>query len=369
MSRLKELIDELCPNGVKYYRVDELCKISRGRVISKDYIRENAGKYPVYSSQTENDGNLGCIETYDYEGEFLTWTTDGANAGSVFYRNGCFSITNVCGLLQVCEESILTKYLYYALVIEAPKYVSRGMGNPKLMSNVMARVRIAVPSAEVQREIVRVLDTFTSLTAELTAELTARKKQYEFFRNKMLTFDTKVTWRRLDEITNLFRGEYITKNSTREGIVPVILGGQEPAYYIDKSNHDGEIIVVARSGASAGFVSYWNEPIYVTDGFGYEAKTELIITKYLYYILKNIECALNAMKRGAGVPHISGEALAKIMLPVPQIEEQERIVEILDHFDCLCNDLSCGLPAEIEARQKQYEYYRDKLLTFKELSE
>ena len=116
MSRLEELIAEFCPNGAKYYRVDELCKISRGRVISKDYIRENAGKYPVYSSQTENDGNLGCIKTYDYEGEFLTWTTDGANAGSVFYRNGRFSITNVCGLLQVCEEIILTKYLYYELV-------------------------------------------------------------------------------------------------------------------------------------------------------------------------------------------------------------------------------------------------------------
>ena len=173
----------------------------------------------------------------------------------------------------------------------------------------------------------------------------------------------------LDEIANLFRGDYITKNSTYEGIVPVILGGQEPAYYIDKFNHEGEIVVVARSGASAGFVSYWNEPIFVTDGFGYEGKSEFIITKYLYYILKNIEGTLNAMKRGAGVPHISGESLAKIMLPIPQIIEQKRIVGILDKFDALCNDLSNGLPAEIEARQKQYEYYRDKLLTFKELSE
>ena len=126
---------------------------------------------------------------------------------------------------------------------------------------------------------------------------------------------------------------------------------------------------MARSGASAGFVSYWNEPIFVTDGFGYEGQSELIITKYLYYILKNIECTLNAMKRGAGVPHLSGEALAKIMFPIPQIAEQKRIVGILDYFDTLCNNLSNGLPAEIEARQKQYEYYRDKLLTFKELGQ
>ena len=165
----------------------------------------------------------------------------------------------------------------------------------------------------------------------------------------------------LEEIAYLFRGEYITKKDTCEGNIPVILGGQEPAYYIDKSNHEGEIVVVARSGVSAGFVSYWNQPIFVTDGFGYENKPELVTTKYLYYLMKSREKELNSMKRGAGVPHISGAALSKVLFP-----EQERIVSILDHFDTICNDLTNGLPAEIEARRKQYEYYRDKLLTFKE---
>ena len=168
----------------------------------------------------------------------------------------------------------------------------------------------------------------------------------------------------LCEVSHVFRGEYITKKNTREGNVPVILGGQEPAYYIDKANHDGEIVVIARSGASAGFVSYWNQPVFVTDGFGYE-RTEWTTAKYLYYVLKNMEPELNAMKRGAGVPHVSGEALGKILLPIPSINEQTRIVSLLDKFDGLCNDLRIGLPAEIEARTKQYEYYRDKLLTFK----
>ena len=167
----------------------------------------------------------------------------------------------------------------------------------------------------------------------------------------------------LCEVSHVFRGEYITKKNTREGNVPVILGGQEPAYYIDKANHDGEIVVIARSGASAGFVSYWNQPVFVTDGFGYE-RTEWTTAKYLYYVLKNMEPELNAMKRGAGVPHVSGEALGKILLPIPSINEQNRIVSLLDKFDGLCNDLSIGLPAEIDARKKQYEYYRDKLLTF-----
>lgn len=106
----------------------------------------------------------------------------------------------------------------------------------------------------------------------------------------------------LNEIADVFRGEYITRKSTNNGNVPVILGGQEPAYYIDRSNHDGEVVVIARSGVSAGFVSYWNEPIFITDSFGYEARGELIIPKYLYYILKSKESDLNAMKRGQAFP-------------------------------------------------------------------
>ena len=168
------------------------------------------------------------------------------------------------------------------------------------------------------------------------------------------------------EITNSFRGDYITKKNTQSGNIPVILGGQEPAYYIDKSNHVGEIIVVARSGVSAGFVSYWNEPIFLSDGFGYEAKEDIVTTRFLYYLMKNKEQDFNAMKRGAGVPHVSGEYLGQVCFPIPSIQEQQRIVDILDRFDAICNNLTSGLPAEIEARQKQYEYYRDKLLTFKE---
>ena len=168
----------------------------------------------------------------------------------------------------------------------------------------------------------------------------------------------------LKEIANMYRGEYITQKRTKAGNIPVILGGQEPAYYIDKANHEGKIVVIARSGVSAGFVSYWNQPIYVTDSFGYEGREGIIDTRYLFYALKNMESDLNAMKRGAGVPHISGETLGRIMIPVPSISQQQRLMALLDKFDALCNSLGIGLPAEIEARQKQYEYYRDKLLTF-----
>jgi len=171
----------------------------------------------------------------------------------------------------------------------------------------------------------------------------------------------------LSDIAHVFRGEYITKKDTVEGNIPVILGGQEPAYYINRSNHTGEIVVIARSGASAGYVSYWNEDIFVTDGFGYEAKENVVSTKYLFYLLKNKENEFNAMKRGAGVPHVSGEALLNTTFIIPTLNRQKEIVDKLDQFDNLCMSLSQGLPAEIEARQKQYEYYRDKLLSFKEI--
>ena len=186
------LCAQFCPDGVEYKSIGEICDICRGRVISKDYIRENTGEYPVYSSQTENSGELGRISIFDFNGEYLTWTTDGANAGTVFYRNGKFSVTNVCGLLKSKNDGLLTKYLYYTLYVEAPKHVNSGMGNPKLMSNVMARITIPIPPLEFQRAIVEQLDAFDSLCndlcAGLPAEIDARRKEYEYYRDKLLTF-------------------------------------------------------------------------------------------------------------------------------------------------------------------------------------
>ncbi|GAA9341014.1 restriction endonuclease subunit S [Helicobacter pylori] len=190
-KRLKSLLQTLAPKGVEFKKIREICLIKRGRVIAKKILQEN-GKYPVYSSQTLNNGILGFIDTYDFDGEFLTWTTDGAYAGSVFYRNGRFSITNVCGLLQVIQENILHKYLYYILQITAPLHVSSGMGNPKLMSAAMQQITIPIPPLEIQQEIVKILDQFSALTTDLLAgipaEIEARKKQYEYYREKLLAF-------------------------------------------------------------------------------------------------------------------------------------------------------------------------------------
>ena len=182
--------------AVRWLTVGELCDISRGRVISKIDIQEHSGPYPVYSSQTENNGILGYISTFDYSGAYLTWTTDGANAGTVFYRQGNFSITNVCGLLKPRTDLIDIRYLYFALSVLAKKHVSSGMGNPKLMSNVMSRIRVPVPSIKEQKEIAALLDRFEAIcndmNAGIPAEVEARKKQYEYYRDKLLTFKEAV---------------------------------------------------------------------------------------------------------------------------------------------------------------------------------
>ncbi len=162
------------------------------------------------------------------------------------------------------------------------------------------------------------------------------------------------------------RGTSVTKKNITCGNIPVISGGKEPAYYCNQYNRTGESITVAGSGVGAGYVQYWNIPIFVCDAFSIKG-LDGVNTKYLYYCLSNMQDKIYATKKGGGVPHVHISSIDSFLIPLPTFKKQECIVEILDHFNTLCNDFSTGLPAEIEARKKQYEYYRDKLLTFKEI--
>ena len=276
MNNIKKLLEgvevEWKPLAYSEYGVAEL---SRGRVMSKEYLINNAGEYPVYSSQTANNGEIGKIRTFDYDGEYVTWTTDGANAGTVFHRTKKFSITNVCGLIRIKNTKVLNyKFLFYWLSIEAKKYVYSGMGNPKLMSNQIAKIPIPIPPLEIQQEIVRILDSFSMLTAELQAELQARKSQYEYYRNQLLAYPMeesdqsslrsnrsatsiqnsdnstqplstlnphtgnsvlqprgKVEWKMLGEIGTFIRGNGLQKKDFMENGVPCIHYGQIYTHY------------------------------------------------------------------------------------------------------------------------------------------
>ena len=389
MSEIDALIDKLCPNGTVYRAIAEIANISRGQVMSKDFLRDNAGEYPVYSSQTENNGMLGKITTYMFDGEYLTWTTDGANAGTVFYRNGKFSVTNVCGVVDVTDEEVSTKYLFYALNREAPQYVNKGMGNPKLMSNVMARIRIPLPPLEVQEGIVRILDNFTELKAELNRkleeELTARRKQYEYYRDELLTFGDEVSKVPISEIAS-FKYGYTDKardfgdtrfiritDITDDGCLTpfdakyINLTEESKKYLLAKGD-----LLLARTGASYGKTLYYpdnNQAVYASFLIKIEPNNDKILNRFYWHFSKSSLYWAQAEKlvSKGGQQQFNTGAIGRVLIPVPSLDEQRRIVSVLDHFDTFCNDLTSGLPAEIAARQKQYEYYRDKLLTFKEL--
>lgn len=171
---------------LEWKKLGEIANLVRGKVISKDYIRDHEGLYSVYSSQTANDGILGCIDSYMFDGDFLTWTTDGAYAGTIFRRKGKFNITNVCGLVDLTDKQVNQDFLYYWLSFVAKDYVNEGMGNPKLMSNVASTIRIPIPSISEQSRIVGVLDTFTASIENLKQQITLRRKQYEHYRDQLL---------------------------------------------------------------------------------------------------------------------------------------------------------------------------------------
>ena len=169
-----------------------------------------------------------------------------------------------------------------------------------------------------------------------------------------------VEWKTLGEVAEFKRGQTITQKTAQAGVYPVISGGQQPAYYIDQYNRTGQTITVAGSGAYAGFVMFWNEPIFVSDAFSIKANEEVLLPRYALHFLLNKQSSIFNLKRGSGVPHVYAKDLAVFSIPIPSLRVQARIVEILDKF----TELEKELAAELEARKKQYAYYRDQLLNF-----
>ena len=169
-----------------------------------------------------------------------------------------------------------------------------------------------------------------------------------------------VEWKTLGEVAEFKRGQTVTQKTAQAGVYPVISGGQQPAYYINQYNRTGQTITVAGSGAYAGFVMFWNEPIFVSDAFSIKANEEVLLPRYVFHFLLNKQSSIFNLKRGSGVPHVYAKDLADFSIPLPPLRVQARIVEILDKF----TQLEAELEAELEARNKQYDFYRNRLLDF-----
>ena len=168
-----------------------------------------------------------------------------------------------------------------------------------------------------------------------------------------------VEFKTLGEVCEMKRGSTITANQAEDGDIPVIAGGQKPAYFHNQSNREGKNITVAGSGAYAGYVAYWEQPIFVSDAFTVTPKETFLDIKFVYYYLTNIQDKIYHTKKGSGVPHVHPSSIADFEIPLPPLEIQKKIVECLDKFSALAAELQ----AELQLRRKQYEYYRTQLLT------
>ncbi|HBD5925246.1 TPA: restriction endonuclease subunit S [Escherichia coli] len=371
MSYLEKLLDGV---EVEWLPLGEVSALRRGRVMSKGYLTENFGPYPVYSSQTANNGKIGSINTFDFDGEYISWTTDGANAGTVFYRTGKFSITNVCGLITLKSKyPLIYKFLFYWLTIEAKKHVYSGMGNPKLMSHQVENIPVPIPcpdnpekSLAIQSEIVRILDKFTALTAELTAELNMRKKQYNYYRDQLLSFkEGEVEWKTLGEVAVIGTGNHDTQDAIEHGKYIFYARGREPLK-LNVFDFDETAIITAGDGAGVGKVFHYAKGKYALHQRAYRIVPNAFMNpRFVYhYITAYFFTYIQKASVSSSVTSLRRPMFLKFPIPVPPSEEQARIVEILDKFDTLTNSITEGLPREIELRQKQYEYYRDLLFSF-----
>lgn len=311
-------------------------------------------------------------------------------------RDGQICSTGFC-VLRPDNNIVLTNFLFHLLgTDDFYNYVEaneRGASYPAIPDNVVKKFRVPVPPLEVQREIVRVLDTFTKLGTELEAELEARRRQYKYYRDTLLTFGERADANKqarlmaMGEIGKFIRGRRFTKEDIVEDGIPSIHYGEIYTHYgvaatSTLSHVRADVahqlryaqrndVVIAAVGETVEDVAKavaWlgEEDVAIHDDcFVFRHSMN---PKFVSYCLQTeaFHSQKNKYVARAKVKRLSGESLAKITIPVPPLDEQERIVFILDKFDALVNDLSSGLPAEIKARRQQYEYYRDRLLSFRE---
>ena len=374
MSKIDDLIKELCPDGVKFLDLANCASIKRGKRVTKSDLDQSAS-FPVYSGGIKP---MGYYHTYNQSKNTITVVKYGT-AGFVNFIKEDFWANDVCYCI-IPKESLVNKYLYYVLKNQEDYIKSQATDAipAHLPTDVICSIKIPVPPLEVQKEIVRVLDSFTELEAELgaelEAELEARKKQYAYYRNTLLTFedDKNITWVELGEVARYEQPtKYIVRSSDYNDSfsIPVLTAGKT--------------FILGYTDESSGIYNASTHPVIIFDDFttankwvdfDFKVKSSAmkIITsvdestallKYIYHWLNTLPSGL--VEGDHKRQWISSWSKKKI--PIPSLEKQKQIVSILDKFEKLTNDISIGLPAEIEARHKQYEYYRNKLLTFKEL--
>ena len=384
MPKLDKLIRELCSDGVKVFRLEEIAHYAKTRIDCKTINEDNyvgvenllqnkAGKTKATSVPTtgmviayqKNDILIGNIRPYLRK----VWLAD------------CEGGTNGDVLTVQIEdtEKVIPQFLYY--VLSSEKFFlydiqnSKGAKMPRGSKDAVMKFEVPLPHLDVQREIVRMLDSYTEsvveLQRQLTAELTARKTQYAYYRDKLLQYKMPTKEYEVGEICEVSAGgdvpkEHFSKEKSEQYKVPVISNGCgiNAFYgYTDAARVDKPAVTVAARG-TIGYAEYRDYPYFPIIRLItlIPRDDKQLNAKYLYYSLEGRHYKVPT----SGIPQLTVPVIKKEKVSIPPLDVQNRIVNVLDNFEKICSDLNIGLPAEIEARQKQYEYYRDKLLTFAE---
>ena len=362
---------------VQWMPLGEVAELKRGTTITKKTSSE--GRYPVISGGQQP---AYYIDKFNRDGETITVAGSGAYAGFVMYWNEPIFVSDAFSI-KADETRVLSRYIFHYLLNIQDKIheLKAGGGVPHVYAKDVARFLMPIPcpdnpkkSLDIQRKLVDILDKFTTLEAELEAELDCRKRQYEYYRNQLLSFDmltrggqklNNVEIIALGEMGSVQRGKRLTKRDlNHNGRYPVFHGGIEPIGYYSSSNREANSVMVINVGASAGTVGYSSKEFWSSDGCFCFSHCEQLNQKYLFYALQSMENSIKGQVRKAGIPTLDNKVVEKLKIPIPPLADQQRIVSILDKFEALTTSISEGLPKEIALRRKQYEYYRNQLLSF-----
>lgn len=366
MSRIDELIAEHCPNGVVFQPLGDVVSyeqpgkylvestsydashltpvLTAGQTFILGYTNETTRIYPA------SPGNPVVI--YDDFTTAFKWVDFPFKAKSSAMKMLSPKAPDVADL----------KYIYYAM--QTIRYAPQD--HARQWIGTYSKFVVPVPPLEVQREIVRVLDTFTELEAELRAELEARQRQYDHYRNSLLTLGDRedIEWAPMGEVLNMRAGRFIkaadlsaTQNTSH--CFPCF-GGNGIRGYASHPSHEGEYVLIGRQGALCGNVKLARGSFYATEHAVVVTPSPHLDVRWVFHVLEHMNLNQHATK--SAQPGLAVRTLEQLLFPVPPLAEQNRIASVLDSFDALVNNLS----AELAARRRQYEFYRDRLLSFEE---
>ncbi|MFM0877897.1 restriction endonuclease subunit S [Streptococcus suis] len=373
MNHIEKMLQDYCPNGVEWKELGEVLDYEQPTkyiVNSKDYNEEypipvlTAGQTFILGYTNETEGVYAASKEKPII-IFDDFTT--ASKWVDFEFKVKSSAMKILTIQNEQVSKVLIRYVWHYLGTITYKPAQHG----RQWIGTYSKIKIPIPPLKIQEEIVKILDKFTEYVTELTAELTLRQKQYNYFRDYLLNFDSdssggannkvyQVEWKTLGDIAKLKNGK--DWKSLSVGDVPVYGSGGAMGEFVSEYAYNKPTVLIPRKGSISNLF-YLEKPFWNVDTIYYtEIDDSQVVPRYLYYYLTTID--LESMATNPTRPSLTQAILDKIPIPVPSLPIQQRIVQVLDNFDAVCNDLNIGLPKEIELRQKQYEYFREKLLTF-----